>query len=202
MKTGWPRVPSGRATLPAWVQAAILLSLQLMIALRYWPLGRLPEMLWMCYVMADCLVLGLLLNLAALRAMACLFHLSVGLPAYLLHLLGGGDSSLASFVFHLATPWFGWLACRAEAMPAPTAWRCFVVYGGLLALCRYVTPAALNINLAFHPWPPLAGLGFWGSLSINAILMLGLLLLAQWGWNRQEQIKSKSPLAPLFQRGE
>jgi hypothetical protein len=149
--------------------------------------GLLPEMLWMCHVAACMLAVGLVFDWAALSAVGFLYQLAVGVPAYLLHLASGGDTTWVSFVLHLSSPVCGWLALRGRVLPRPTAVLAMASFGVVAVSCLLFTPEALNINLAFRPWAPLSTLGVWPSRVGNAGLMLAQLVAVQWLFNRRKK---------------
>ena len=166
---------------------AVLLALWLLLAWMKAQAGVLPEMLWVCHVATLVLSLGLLLNWASASAVGFLLSLAVGLPAYALHLARGGDTTGLSFLLHLLSPLFGWLAWRGRALPRNTALLGLACYAALSALCLAVTPEALNVNLSFKPWAPVAAAGVWVSRAGNALLMLVLLVGVQWLLNRRQK---------------
>jgi hypothetical protein len=167
---------------------AVLLALLLALGWAKAQAGLLPEMLWMCHVASGALALGLLFDWAGCSAVGFLIHLAVGVPAYLLHLARGGDTTWVSFLLHLLSPLFGWLAWRGRALPRMTALLGLACYAALVALCLLVTPEALNVNLSFKPWAPVATASAWVSRAGNALLMLVLLVGVQWLLNRRRQV--------------
>jgi hypothetical protein len=163
---------------------AVLLVLLLLLATQKVQAGVGLEMLWACHVASAMLALGLLFDLPVLIATGFLFHVAVGIPAYLLHLATGGDISAVSFLLHLLSPLFGWLAWRRQALPAVVPWLVLGTFLGLMAACRFATPESLNVNLAFHPLGPLAALGMWLGSGLNIALMAAQLGAARMLWNR------------------
>lgn len=163
---------------------AVLLVLLLLLAMQKAQAGVASEMLWICHVTSAMLALGLLFDLPLLIATGFLFHLAVGIPAYLLHLATGGDSSALSFFLHLLSPLLGWLAWRRQTLPAVVPWLALGTFLVLMAACRFTTPESLNVNLAFHPWGPLAAIGMWLGSGLNIALMLAQLGAARMLWNR------------------
>jgi hypothetical protein len=164
---------------------AVLLALLLALGWGKAQAGLLPEMLWMCHVASGALALGLLFDWAACSALGFLIHLAVGVPAYSLYLVRGGDITAVSFLLHLLSPLFGWLAWRGRALPRMTALLGLACYAALVVLCLFVTPEALNVNLSFRPWAPMAAAGVWVSRVGNALMMLVLLAGVQWLLNRR-----------------
>lgn len=163
---------------------AVLLALLIVLAWGKAQAGVLSEMLWMCHVATGAVALGLLLNWRACVALGFLFHIAVGVPAYILHLAHGGDTTWVSFSLHVLSPLGGWLAWRAKTLPPLTPTLTLGCYAVAATLCVFFTPEALNINQIFRPWEPLAVVGVWPGRIGNALLMLVLLMAGQWLFNR------------------
>jgi len=163
----------------------ILLALLALLTAQKWQAGMAAEMLWVCHVTSAMLAIGLLSDTKILIATGFLYHIAVAIPTYLLHLATGGDSSVVSFMLHTLTPALGWLACRRQQLPAAAPWLALATYLGLMVLCRFVTPESMNVNLAFHPWGPLAALGVWPVRVLNVFLMFAPLYGVWWLWNRK-----------------
>lgn len=144
----------------------------------------LPEMLWICYPATLLLAIGLLLDVALLSASGFLFHLCVGLPAYLLMILAANEkTNCASFLIHFFSPVIGLWVWRGKRLPIASCIiaTCLTIIFVLVAY--FFTAPELNINLAFKVWNP-AALGFWGSRALNTGLILSLLLFGRVGINR------------------
>ncbi|MES2299584.1 MAG: hypothetical protein V4582_21280 [Pseudomonadota bacterium] len=167
------------------LQGAILLALLAALSVAKARSGVLPEMLWICHVSAAILAIGLLLDLPALSAVGFLYHIAVAIPTYSLHLLNGGDTTWASFLLHLLAPTFGWLAWRHAQLPRATPWLAQLAFIAAVVVAHYATPPAMNVNLAFHPWEPLAFLGIWLGFAFNVLVMQAQLLTAWWLLNRR-----------------
>jgi hypothetical protein len=145
-----------------------------------------PELLWMCHVSSALLALGLVADAAPLIATGFLCQGAIALPAYVLHVASGGHTSLVSFVLHLSAPLLGAIAWRGRRMPAAVPLAALALYQLLIVLSQAFTPEGMNVNLAFRPWDPLAGLlpSGWPLRSVNLVLMLAQLSAARWLWNR------------------
>jgi hypothetical protein len=131
--------------------------------------AALPEALWCCNV--GQLLLGLVLLARAPRLAATgTFWLFYGLPLWIIYLFGG-EVWLSSLLTHLVSLPLGVLTARALGVPRGTWWRATVALALLQALTRFVTPPALNVNLAhaIHPgWEPL----FLHSYALYYVVML------------------------------
>ncbi len=164
---------------------ALLLLLLAALAVSKAQDGVLAEMLWACHVTDGLLGLGLLLGWRRCAAIGFLYQVAIAVPTFVLHLASGGASTWLSIGLHTLTPVIGVLAWRRQRLPSPTPWWTLGVFGVLVVLARAFTPAAMNINLAFGPWAPVAWAGVWVSWGCNMALMAALLLLVQWLWNRR-----------------
>jgi hypothetical protein len=124
--------------------------------------GVFAEMLWACHVASLLLGVGLVARVVWLVALGTVFHVAAGLPAYVLDVIALKQTTLTSVVVHLAPPLSGLFFLKQDA-----PWPRFVpvatvtLYPVLVVLSRLVTEPALNVNLAFSPWPPLARVAPW-----------------------------------------
>jgi hypothetical protein len=120
------------------------------------PYGLLPEMLFTCHVATALMAIGLLANRPALTGIGFLFHLSVGLWAYLLDVCATRTTMPTSVLVHVLPLVFGLREARRKALPRWTPLAAFGLYAILLPLSYFGTPPALNVNIAHRPWPPVA----------------------------------------------
>jgi hypothetical protein len=163
---------------------AALLALLAMLAVQKTQAGLAPELLWICHVTSAMLAMGLLAQAPLLIVTGFLCQVAVAVPAYALHVLSGGETTVVSFILHVLSPVFGWLAWRGKRIPAVTPWLGAAVYIGLLLICRQFTPEALNVNVAFRPWGPLADYGIWSVTAMNLVLLLVQTTTFLLLWNR------------------
>ncbi|HEX8615586.1 MAG TPA: hypothetical protein VF800_30245 [Telluria sp.] len=163
-----------------------LLLLLAILAVQKTQDGLAPELLWMCHVTSTMLALGLVADAAPLIVTGFLCQAAIALPAYVLHVAAGGHTSVASFLLHLSAPLLGAMAWRGKPMPAAVPWAVLAIYQLLITLSQAFTPESMNVNLAFRPWDPLAGLlpSGWPVRVLNLALMLAQLHAARWLWNR------------------
>jgi hypothetical protein len=158
--------------------------------------GVLPEMLWICHVSAALLALGLLVDRPGWVAVGFLYHLAVGVPSFLLYLFAGGHSAAASIALHFLTPAVGAWAWWGRPLPGSTPWQVLGLSLALQLAAHAFTPPAMNVNLAFEPWAPLAFVGVWPSRLGNLLLTAALLAGAHGLWNRCTRSRSR-PVVPL-----
>ncbi len=161
-----------------------LLALLICHALLKAQAGMLSEMLWTSHVTSGLLAVGLIFDLPMLMAIGFLFHLAVATPAYILLLLGHGDTNWTSFLLHSLTPIAGWIAWRKLPLPTQTWWLAWLVCLLLVILCRVFTPEQLNINLAFKSWESAPFLGEWFNYTAVLLFILPQLAAVQWLFNR------------------
>lgn len=121
--------------------------------------GLFAEMLWACHVASLSIGVGILTRQTWLVAVGTLFHVAVGVPAYLLDVIVLGTTTVTSAVVHTLPPLAGLMTLRRDAAwPRWTPVAAGSLYVALIPISRWLTEPALNVNLAFRPWPPLAGL--------------------------------------------
>jgi hypothetical protein len=143
-----------RATSP-WL--GILLLIALALHTRYkLQLGIPLDMLWACHIATLLIAISALTRLHWLAPIGLLFHLAMGIPAYLLDAFATWTTSFTSVLIHLLPALIGWRISRQHGYPINNFWRAvvFVLLSQLLAY--FVTPPALNVNLVFAPWGPMA----------------------------------------------
>lgn len=146
--------------------------------------GILQEMLWACYPATLLLAIGLLFDVAHLSATGFLFHVCIGLPSDLLHLITNGDNNWASFLTHFLSPVIGLWAWRGKQLPFVSSIIAACLFISFAVIAYFFTTPELNINQVFKPWEPVAFLGLWGSLILNAGLLFSLLFIGRIGINR------------------
>jgi hypothetical protein len=118
-------------------------------ALYYVRHGGLGHILWMCNISNLLLAAGILLNQPRLVRAAVLW-LILGLPLWLYFVVLRGEWLLTSSLAHvggLAVGLFALAKVRADRW----SWLCACAFAWFLFLqqvCRWVTPAELNVNVA------------------------------------------------------
>jgi hypothetical protein len=140
--------------------------------------GNLTEMLWACHWASAAIALGLLAGSRATVAAGLLFHLSLGIPAWLLGVLFTGEVHPTSVLVHSLPPLTAALYLRGlEALPPYTWLRAWVMHPAAIAVSERFARPELNVNMAHEPWPPLAHLFPNLHLFHLAAISLSLLLL-------------------------
>ncbi len=145
----------------------------------------LSEMLWACHVASAVLAAGFLAGERRAVAVGFLFHLGVGLPAYLLDAVHNLTTTPTSVLVHALPLGLGGPVVRRTGLPwhaLPAAWALWIAAQAL----TWFTDPELNINLVHAPWGPLARLvpGAWEARALNALLALAFLSTAMLGFRR------------------
>ena len=149
---------------PAW----LLLGALGVHALDLARTTSLTELLWSCHVATLCMALGVLLRARTAVAAGWLFHLSIGLPAWLVEIVvtrgtfGAARLDvwllITSTLVHVLPIAVGAMWLRRDGFDI--SWRAAalacVIYAAMIPLSRPLTPPELNINLAHGVWPALS----------------------------------------------
>jgi hypothetical protein len=114
--------------------------------------GRPEEVLWMCHLGAALVGIGLLCSSAVTNGIGTLF-LCVGTPLWLMYLAGGGEFYPTSCFPHLGGLAIGLYGVRRLGLRQGTWWKAVTALITLILVCRLVTPAAANVNVAFAIYP-------------------------------------------------
>ncbi len=128
----------------------------------------LYELMWSCHFATVLMALGIFFRARTAVAMAWLFHLSIGLPAWLVEIVvsrgtfGAASVDLplmaTSILVHILPIVMGamWLRRDGFALTWRIAALAWLLQAALIPLTRPFTPPELNINLAHGVWPSVA----------------------------------------------
>lgn len=170
----------------AWA-AALLAALAAHAVFEKWP-DKLPELLWVCHVATALMAVGLLARIRLLLAVGFLFHLAVGWWAWLLDVFATGTTTVTSTAVHVLPLVIGWLALGRKPLPNRAIYAAAALYIITSVACLALTPPALNVNVVFAPWPPLAST--FENIHIyratNAATAIALLAAARLAWRLRE----------------
>ncbi len=165
--------------LSRWVGMCVLLALAT-VAVQKTQAGQAHELLWMCYPAAGLLCVGLLFRQSLLAATGGLFYLAIGLPYWFIDLVATRTTTVGSVALHLLAPIAGIFHIRQAGLQTTAKWLVLAVYLSLLPISRWLTPPALNINLAFGPYQAHQGaIPLWASYLCNTLFGLVLLLAVE-----------------------
>lgn len=127
------------------------------IALFAWHLrvnqkqGTLANMFWVCNISLFSLAIGLLTRQPLIIRISAM-HLLAGIPPWVYNLVVLGERIPSSFASHIGGGVVAMLATSRIRMKRalwPVALLWFLV---LQQFCRFLTPAALNVNMAHEPF--------------------------------------------------
>jgi hypothetical protein len=132
--------------------AAIAVSCYVVHAAVLLGRGQPYDLLWGCHLAVLLIAAGLLRRNAMLNAVGLLWS-CFGLPLWLLYSFTGGEFMATAALTHVGGLVIGIQGVRLLGCPRGAAWTALAGYVGLWAMTRAFTPAAANVNLAFHVHP-------------------------------------------------
>jgi hypothetical protein len=151
-----------------------------------------------CDVAAVATAAGLLLRARRIVALALLFQLAVGLPAFLVGLVTTYVPTLTGVAVHLAPTAMGVAATGRRRWPPRAALVDWAAYVALLLITYVLTPPAMNLNLVHAIWPPLSKL--FASTpayhAAHAAAVLAALQTVAWATRRRAGFSSPPGAAP------
>ncbi|MCK5055565.1 MAG: hypothetical protein KAT34_02850 [Candidatus Aminicenantes bacterium] len=107
------------------------------------------NLLWACHLGAIAVGFGLILRLPALISTGVLW-LGLGNIMWMLYLFGKGEFIVTSVLTHLGGIIIGIIGVYKTGMVKLSWLRALVGLAALQHLCRWITPAEENVNLAFR----------------------------------------------------
>jgi hypothetical protein len=143
--------------------------------------GEGAEILWLCNLDNLLLAAGLIFDKPLLLRIAILW-LIPGFPLWLIESYRHHELPFASILAHFGALIFGLFFLRRVGMKSRT-WIAALIYAiGIQLLSRFVTPPALNINVAFKMYPGWENTfdrywKFWLFISLESAAFLFLLAL-------------------------
>ena len=154
---------------------------------HYWRTNELGNMLWMCNIGNLILALGLFFDKPAIVRLAGIWMVP-GLIVWFIYVVLASGMSLSSTLAHIGGLAVSMIALKWYRMDR-SAWRsAFGWYLVVQLASRFVTPAALNVNLAHAVAPGWERTfqsywSFWLALSALTAVVLwvsGMILWAIW----------------------
>jgi hypothetical protein len=144
----------------------------------HWRFGDMHNALWACHVASLLIGVGALAHRNDVSAIGVLW-LVIGIPMWFLHLAGGGDFIPTSIFTHGGGAIVGACVIRKQRWPRGASWKAVVALAAWVGLTRLVTPAELNVNLAFRiPGPQTMALSHAEYLGLLAIAVTTVFLIA------------------------
>ncbi len=150
------------------IWAVIPLILFGLKAWQYWPRGDIYQLLWFCNVSNLLLAAAIFFKVRNL-VFICAALLTIGLPIWVFDFMVNGDFHVFSVFTHVVSPALGFLVALRLGWSSHVIWQTLLYYLALQLLARLLTPAALNINVAFAIYAPVQKLfpNFWLYSSAN-----------------------------------
>jgi DMSO reductase anchor subunit len=157
---------------------AVLLMI-LALHTRYkFQVGIPLDMLWACHLATLLIAVACLARVYWLASIGLLFHLSLGIPAYLIDAIVTWSTTWTSILAHVFPSIVGLLIVRRYGYAKHNVAKTFL-FVLLSQLLAYVaTPPAQNVNLAFFVWEPVAAWfpSVWLYRLLNLLFACSLLL--------------------------
>jgi hypothetical protein len=124
--------------------------------------GKAADSLWMCHVANLLLSIGMFSRSPRLVGIA-LAWIVLGIPLWALDMWRSGELTQASVLSHLGGLALGMYAAWRLRLSSNPWLAALFVFVALQQLCRWLTPEALNVNLAhaeYAGWEGVFG-GYW-----------------------------------------
>jgi hypothetical protein len=153
-------------------------------AIHYWRINELGHLFWMCNVGNLLLAVGLFLEKPALVRVAAIWMIP-GLIIWLVYVVMAWGIFFSSTLAHVGGLVVGMVAIRKFGMDRRSWLYAFGWYLLVQLLSRLLTPAALNVNLAYRMqagWDQTFGAywQFWLTLTLAVAFSLWLIGLTLW----------------------
>ena len=143
--------------------------------------GRAADGLWMCHIANLILAAGILARRPRAIALAVAW-IVLGIPLWAFDLWRAGETSLVSVLSHLGGLAVGLYALSRVRISYNPWLSALLVYLVLQQLCRWLTPAALNVNLAHRAYEGWEGVP--GGYGTYWLMLAAAAALALWGIGR------------------
>lgn len=135
-----------------------------------------------CDVATLATAIGLVAGWQKAVAVAFLFQMSIGLPAFFAGLVTHTYTPNATSVaIHLLPPLAGGWAVRRTGLPPHALAAALLTYGLVVAASFLFSPPALNVNLVFTVWPPIRRLASGRLVGLALFHGVGPLILLSVG---------------------
>ena len=126
--------------------------------------------------------IGLLVGWPGMVAVAFLFQVSIGLPAFFVGLATGTYTPNATSVaIHLLPPLAGGWSVNRTGLPRHAMAIALAIYLLAVGVSVWISPPALNVNLVFTVWPPIRRLASGRLAGLLLFHGVGPLLLLSSG---------------------
>jgi len=161
-----------------WAGLALLAMMPFHVALR-------PEHGWLllstCDVAAMLTAVALVAGRPRAVAVAFLFEVAVGLPAFGIGLCTTYPLNPTGTVVHIVPPLLGAIVVAQHGLPRRAALIAWCGYTATFVAGYLVAPARININFGHRVWPPLAHVFTlaWSFQAALLVLVGALLVIAE-----------------------
>lgn len=115
------------------------------------------QIMWVCNITSLVLGLAIILRVRNLVFVASVLP-AIGLPTWIFDFILNGDFHIFSVFTHVINPILGFFIARRLGWTNHAIWQTIAYFAGLQVMTRFITPAHLNINVAFEVYAPLCGL--------------------------------------------
>jgi hypothetical protein len=116
-----------------------------------WQRGRAADSLWMCHAANVLLSAGIFAR-APRPTGAAVLWIVIGLPLWAMDAWLAGETTAVSAASHLGGLAVGLYALHRLRLSSNPWLAALLVFVALREACRWLTPAALNVNLAHAPY--------------------------------------------------
>ena len=167
---------------------------------------RLPEhawvLLWGCDASTVAIAVGLMLGRHRLFAAGALFHLSIGVPAFIIGLATTYVPTITGVGVHTLPPLVGAVVIARGGLRGRPAITAAAGYAGLMVISYLAAPVGQNINFSRAVFPPLARffpslILFWlVHLTAAAIVLLSMQALLRRLARAVSSVPRPAPLPP------
>jgi len=142
--------------------------------------GHVEDVLWSCHIAALLIGVGLLGGWATWVAIGVTW-LAVGVPLWLLDVASGGEFNPTSVLTHVGGLVVGIIGLWHLGMPGQVWWKELLALAALQQLCRWVTPAEANVNVAFSVYPSMRAYfaSYWVYLGTMGVLFAGIFVVVE-----------------------
>jgi hypothetical protein len=143
--------------------------------------GTAADSLWMCHLANVLLSVGIVARWPRLVAIA-LVWIILGIPLWALDAWRSGGTTLVSLGSHIGGLAVGLYAASRLRLSSNPWIPALLLFAAIQQLCRWLTPEALNVNLAhaeYTGWKGALG-GYWAYWLLTTLAAAGAL----WGIGR------------------
>lgn len=168
------------------IAAAAIAVLLVLHAMAWSP----SQLLWACHAASALLAVGLVAHRPRLVAVGVVFHVGLGIPAFVVDMVVIESSTVTSVLLHVVPLGAGVWALWGQPLPSGVLVRAWLLYPATMVAAYVFGDPALNVMLVHAPYEAASSWfpALWMSWLANAAAALTCLalgwLLVRWGWRR------------------